>query len=141
MTPAQIDLVKQSWHQTATAAPSLSEVFYARLFTLDPDLRALFCNDIRLQQKKLSDTLGIIIEHLDKPADIAPSLRTLGIRHSGYGVRDEHYALVEQALLQALHICLGKAFDPATEQAWRLAYRALAEAMSTADIDSLMYPG
>ncbi|MEZ5592056.1 MAG: globin domain-containing protein [Gammaproteobacteria bacterium] len=141
MTLAQIDLVKQSWRQTATATPPLSEVFYARLFTLEPGLRALFCNDMRLQQKKLSDMLGIIIKHLDKPADLTSTIRALGIRHSGYGVKDEHYTLVEQALIQALQDCLGQAFNPATEQAWRLAYRALADAMSTADIDNLMYPG
>ena len=63
-----------------------------------------------------------------------------GMRHSGYGVRDEHYKLVEQALIWALKQCLGSGFNHATEQAWLLAYRTLADAMSTADIDDFIYP-
>ena len=138
MTPEQIALVKSSWRKTTSA--SVAELFYAKLFEIDPNLKALFYSDMLAQQKKFADTLTMITEYFDNPAALAPKVQALGIRHVGYGVKDEHYEVVEQALLWALKQSLGREFSDATEQAWILAYRTLADAMSTADIDSIMYP-
>ena len=141
MTPAEIDLVKKSWLAATISAAGFAELFYRRLFELDPGLRRMFSDDMASQQRKLIVTLTAIIDYLDAPEVLLPKIHELGIRHSGYGVNDAHYLLVEQVLIWTLEQNLGDAFDSATEQAWRDAYRILADAMRTAEIDNLMYPG
>ena len=60
------------------------------------------------------------------------AIEDLGRRHVGYGVKDEHYDTVGQALLWTLATGLGDAFTPETEQAWTEAYTLLATVMKQA---------
>ncbi len=140
MTPEQIERVKISWRKTAHAQGALTDSFYTRLFALDPALRTMFTGDLTVLKEKIYATLTVVVDHLDEPVKLLPKIRALGERHSGYGVRDEHYALVEKALLGALADCLGDAYDQHTEAAWVEAYRTLADAMIAADVDSTLYP-
>ena len=139
MTPRQIDLVKQSWHNIQESHPQFAEIFYARLFELYPDLRSMFLNNLSVQKIKLTATLSFIAQHLGDPVTLLPKVQQLGMTHSGYGVREEHYEQVGQALFWALKQSLGKTFDEDTEQAWSLAYQTLADAMMSADIDSAIH--
>ena len=140
MTPEQIELLQSSWRESSNAMPSIAELFYAKLFEIDPKLKNLFYGDMPSQYKKFSDTLSVIVEFLGDPETLAPKLHELGLRHVGYGVRDEYYEPVEQALIWALKQSLGEAFDASTEHAWIIAYRRVADAMISADIDSLIQP-
>jgi hemoglobin-like flavoprotein len=45
-------------------------------------------------------------------------VQDLGRRHTGYGVRDEHYDLVAEALMWALDKGLGPDFTPEVKDAW-----------------------
>jgi len=56
----------------------------------------------------------------------------LGERHGRYGVRDEHYDTVAEALLWTLHKGLGAAFTPEVREAWVAAYGVLAGTMKEA---------
>lgn len=42
MTPRQIELVQASWRRVLPIAEDAAQLFYARLFELDPTLRELF---------------------------------------------------------------------------------------------------
>lgn len=140
MTSEQIILVKSSWRRLVEDEASIAELFYARLFDQDPSLQNLFTGDIRAQQKKFVSTLSMVVANLDTPQVLLPKVRDLGLRHSGYGVKEEHYSTVERALLWALGRSLPEDFDAATEEAWRRAYRTLADAMIHADTDQMMHP-
>lgn len=140
MTPDEIDLVKTSWRQIVDSAHPVGQLFYQKLFLLDPSLRALFLADLDSQQSKFHATLSTIIENLDQPALLTDRVHTLGVSHAGYGVRDEHYATVEEALLWALRECLRGGFSDNIAIAWQKAYRAVAEAMVSADLDSGCHP-
>jgi len=52
-------------------------------------------------------------------------LRAMGARHLGYGVKDEHYATVGQALLDMLSEVLDKQFTPEVRTAWVALYTAV----------------
>lgn len=140
MTPDEIDLVKASWRQIVESAHPVDQLFYQKLFLLDPSLRALFLGDLDSQRSKFHATLSTIIENLDQPALLSDRVHTLGVSHAGYGVRDEHYDTVEKALLWALRECLQGEFSHNTEIAWKKAYRAVARAMVSADLDSGFHP-
>jgi hemoglobin-like flavoprotein len=58
-----------------------------------------------------------------------PHVKALGARHTGYGVKDEHYAIVGAALLWTLERGLGAAFTPEVQLAWTRVYGLLAGTM------------
>ncbi len=138
MTAQQTKLIKDSWKNVEQDA--LVKLFYQRLFQLDPTLEDLFLNSLTLQQEKFGLTLSTIIEHMDNPVGLSAKVQALGIQHAGFGVTDEHYDLVQYALISALKDLLGSHFCTATQQAWIDAYQAIAEAMKMADIDSISHP-
>ena len=60
---------------------------------------------------------------------LVPAVKTLGARHSGYGVTTEHYRLVGEALLWTLERGLGQDFTPEVCSAWAKVYHLLAATM------------
>ena len=132
MTPEELSLVQRSWRQVLPVAHTVAEMFYARLFTLDPSVQPLFKNDMREQRRKLMAIIGATVSELARLDRIVPAVQDLGRRHAGYGVRDEHYATVGTALLWALEQGLGDAFTSEVKSAWTSAYGILAKTMQDA---------
>src|SRR5690606_30860282 len=73
-----INLVQRSWAQVAPISDAAATLFYDRLFTLDPTLRALFKDDLREQKKKLMQTLRVAVDGLRNPVELIPVLESLG---------------------------------------------------------------
>jgi hemoglobin-like flavoprotein len=59
-------------------------------------------------------------------------LQAMAMRHKDYGVRDEHYDKVGEALLWTLAAILGPAFTPAVRDAWATLYGSVADVMRNA---------
>jgi hemoglobin-like flavoprotein len=59
-------------------------------------------------------------------------VQDLGRRHVRYGVTDDHYAKVADALLWTLGQGLGDGFTPAVREAWTATYTVLADTMKAA---------
>lgn len=132
MTPNQIALVQSSWQKVVPIKAKAAELFYARLFEMDPGLKPLFKGDIVEQGRKLTAMINTVVMKLDQLGDIVPAVQDLGRRHVDYGVRDEHYATVGAALLWTLGAGLGDAFTDEVKEAWTEAYTILAGAMKAA---------
>ena len=132
MTPEQIENVQASWKSVETISDTAAELFYKRLFELDPSLQKLFTGDMQEQGKKLMNMIGVAVNGLSRLDTIVPAVQQLGIRHAGYGVKDEDYGTVAAALLWTLGQGLGDSFDSELEQAWTEAYTLLATTMQTA---------
>jgi hemoglobin-like flavoprotein len=129
MTPHQIDLVQQTFADVKPIAATAAELFYNRLFTLEPSLRPMFKGDIRQQGQMLMSMIGAAVSGLKNLDTLVPVVRGLGARHAGYGVRDEHYAIVGGALLWTLEQGLGEKFTAEVRDAWAAAYGLLADVM------------
>ena len=125
MTPLQIDLVQDSFALIVPRRAEASAVFYERLFAAAPETRSLFRGDLADQGRKLMQVLTKIVRNLSDLRPLLDSVDYLAQRHVGYGVRDEHYALVGEALIETLRDCLGDSFDERTERAWGYAYTIL----------------
>ncbi len=132
MTPKQIILIQTSFEQVLPIAETAAELFYSRLFELDPALRPLFRGDMAEQGRKLMTTLKVVVNGLTRLEALVPAVQALGRRHAGYGVKDEHYQTVGAALLWTLEQGLGAAFIPETKAAWLAAYTVLAQTMIVA---------
>jgi len=132
MTPQDIALVQGSWAAVVPIKAQAAELFYGRLFELDPSLRPLFKGDMAEQGAKLTAMLNTVITGLTRLDTIVPAAQALAKRHVAYGVKPEHYDTVGAALLWTLRQGLGPAFTPETEAAWTRTYGVLSSTMIAA---------
>ncbi|MEM7031022.1 MAG: globin family protein [Chloroflexota bacterium] len=140
MNPAQVKLVQSTFEIVAPNAETVANLFYQRLFELDPNLRPMFKSDMKAQGAKLMKTLAFVVWGLHETNKLIPVVSQLGERHVGYGVTDEHYDTVGAALLWTLQTGLGEKFTPEVEDAWATAYNLLADVMKHAIAAAEMEP-
>lgn len=131
-TPAQITLVQSSWQRCLPIVDTAANLFYERLFTLDPSLRSLFPTEMAEQKKKLMTMITAAVAGLNDLSTLVPVVQNLGRRHVAYRVEVRHYPVVGQALLDTLATGLGPAFTPETKEAWTVVYGVLADTMISA---------
>lgn len=132
MTPKQIQLVQTSFKAVAKISDTAAELFYGRLFEIDPSLKRLFKGDMKAQGKKLMKTIGIAVASLKNLEKIVPTVQKLGAGHVKYGVQEKDYETVGAALLWTLEKGLGPAFTPDVKAAWAETYGILASVMKEA---------
>jgi hemoglobin-like flavoprotein len=132
MTREQIELIESTWTQVAGIKDQAAQLFYGKLFELDPSLRPLFRGDLGEQGRKLMAVLGTVVAGLRRLEGLLPTVRELGRRHAGYGVTQAHYDTVGAALLWTLEQGLGSSFTPDVRAAWAGAYGVLAGTMKAA---------
>jgi hemoglobin-like flavoprotein len=132
MTPEQVFLVQRSWKQVLPIADTASELFYGKLFSLDPSAKPLFKGDMKAQGRKLMAMIGTAVNGLTQLQAIVPAVQELGRRHIKYGVMDAHYDTVGAALLWTLEQGLADAFTPDVKAAWTEVYGVLATTMKDA---------
>jgi len=79
--------------------------FYAQLFTMDTEIRAMFPAAMDVQRRRFFAALSQIAaaqgsqEERDR---LVPDLRELGRAHRKFGVRERHYEVVRRALIATL---------------------------------------
>lgn len=129
ITTQEKELVQSTFQKVAPIAETAAEIFYNKLFELDPQLRALFKGDIKSQGRKLMTMLAAAVKGLDNMEALLPVVQDLGSRHNGYGVKPEHYETVGAALLSTLQTGLGDDWNEEVRKAWTSVYTALSEVM------------
>ena len=129
MTPEQVELVKSTWKMVLPIADTAADLFYEKLFELDPEVRVLFDDDMAKQKKALMAMIGSAVASLHQIESIVPPVQQLGVRHVGYGVVEGHYATVGEALLWTLEQGLGDAWTPQVKAAWVETYTILSTTM------------
>ena len=129
LTPKQIDHVETTFQAVAKIKEQAADLFYTRLFELDPSLRHLFKGDMKEQGRKLMATLGVAVSSLRNLEKIIPTVQALGANHAAYGVKESDYQTVASALLWALEQGLGPAFTSDVKEAWTATYMILAGVM------------
>ena len=132
MTPEQVFLVQRSWRQVLPIADTAAEIFYTKLFTMDPSIKPLFKGDMKAQGRKLMTMIGSAVNGLSTLDSLVPAVQDLGRRHVKYGVKDQHYDTVAGALLWTLEQGLGDAFTKDVKAAWTAVYGVLAGTMKDA---------
>lgn len=134
MDAQRIALVQRTFAQVEPIAQEVGDLFYNRLFEMDPGVRQLFKGDMKKQALMLMTVIGLAVRGLDRPETIEPSIRALGQRHYRYGVAAPDYNTFGAALIWALEQVLGDAFTPEVKEAWIEAYDVLAGAMKKATL-------
>ncbi|MGE5943896.1 MAG: globin family protein [Flavobacteriales bacterium] len=135
MEQKTITLVQDSFEKVRPIAATAAEIFYAKLFELDPTLKSLFPNSeegMKMQGNKLMTMLAAAVAGLSNLEALVPVLQNLGKRHVEYKVEPSHYNTVGAALLDTLKVGLGDDFTPEVKEAWATVYGT----MSTVMIDA-----
>jgi len=132
MTNEEILLVKNSWAKVVPISETAAELFYGKLFELDPTLKPMFKGDMKEQGRKLMAILNTAVTALDKLDTIVPAIQDMGKRHVAYGVKDEHYDTVGEALIWTLGAGLKDDFTEDTKAAWIGVYTLVATTMKEA---------
>lgn len=122
-------LVQESFKVVEKISDVAADMFYQRLFDIEPDLRSLFSEDLREQKKKLMGALKVLVNTLDHPDKLIPILEDMGRKHKTYGVVEDHFVPVADALVWTLEEGLGSDFTEEVRHAWTALYSAVASIM------------
>lgn len=125
-----VELLRASFEVVVAREPALTHRFYDVLFERYPQARPLFSRNSRDQQEKmLTEALVAVLDHLEDAPWLEHQLGAMGRKHVEYGVTDDMYPWVGDALLRTLALVAGDAWTPALEAAWSEAYGAIAGLM------------
>ncbi len=132
LTPRQVELVQSSFSTVEPMVATAAELFYKRLFEIEPEAAALFKTDMGQQGRKFMQVLALAVGSLPSISTLAPIVQRLGLRHAHLGVKVEHYDSVQQALLWTLALILQDEYTDEVRSAWATAYAMLAGVMKEA---------
>lgn len=132
MTPEKIALVQGSWEKVKPISDKAAELFYGKLFELNPAYRDLFPEDMVEQGRKLMAMINTAVNSLKNLEAVVPAVEDMGKRHVGYGVTEADYDVVGEALLWTLEAGLGDDFTDEVKAAWTEVYTLLATTMKNA---------
>jgi NAD(P)H-flavin reductase/hemoglobin-like flavoprotein len=115
--------------------------FYARLFTANPDYRALFPSSMTAQRERMFAALAKIVCGLDNQRESAEILGQLGRTHRRFGVTHAHYKPFFTALRDTAKHFIGPAWTAETASAWQVALDYMSATMlAAADEDAKATP-
>lgn len=124
LTAEQKRLIRLSFLRIEPALDLVAQLFFLKLFRLDPSLRKKFSGPVEIQARKFAAGAKLAMISLGHEDGLAPTLKLLGARHRQLGIRARHYRTMSRALVWTLERSLDKSFDRDTKDAWNtlLAY-------------------
>lgn len=129
LTKTQLQLVQDSFLKVEPISEKAAEIFYDALFAIDPSLKTMFRNDMKVQGRKLMTMLKAAVDGLDDLEALVPALQQLAQRHNAYGTKKSHFTPVGNALLYTLKIGLGDTFTTEVREAWISVIHTVADTM------------
>jgi hemoglobin-like flavoprotein len=133
LTAKQKRLIRESFLQLEPAFDLVGQLFFHKLFRLDPFFRARFAGPVEIQGRKFMAALKLGIVSLNYEGGLAPTLKLLGVRHRQLGIKVRHYRLMAKALIWTLEQSLGKQFTRETKDAWSAMLTQITRVMSGSD--------
>lgn len=134
MTQDDIAAVQQSWHTIEPVKRITAELFYVKLFELDPALRLFLGDDLQTSSQRFIQLMDATVRGLDRSDVLMPAIRELGIRHPRFGDSDQHHANIAAALLWTLEKGLRGDFTPQVRSAWIKTYGVLSQTLRSASL-------
>ena len=128
MTAQDIQIIQQLWSRIAPQQEVAAELFYKRLFYLDPSIKAHIGQQWQQAGQHYMTLLDGVIRHLSQPTLLPLHLQALKDHHSAYRISSRRYYCVTQALIWTLETTLLEEFDQAIRDALRDIYHQLANA-------------
>lgn len=129
MEEEKIQLMKNTWRIIIGYSERAGDVFYSYLFEEAPQLRVLFGEDIKKQNKKLLSMITLIITKLDRLDQVEQEIHYLAKKHKTYGVTEKDFQVFGNAFLKMLAEVIGTQWDKEAQEVWEEVYHRMAQAM------------
>lgn len=132
--PDSIERLRSSYKLLTPHADDLARIFFTRLFTAGPGVRALFPRDAAsdsagARTNELLASLGIVVKNLHRLDAIEQLLIDMGARNQRAGVQPQHYGMVRDALVAAMRDVLGPAWNLQLADDWTQTLNIVASIM------------
>lgn len=118
LTPAQKRLIRDSFVTLEPAIDLVGQLFFLKLYRLDPSFRARFGADSAAQGRKFMAAVKLCIISLKHDDCLAPVLKLLGVRQRMLGMKVRDYRMMGKAWTWTLERSLEKRFTRPTKDAW-----------------------
>jgi hemoglobin-like flavoprotein len=133
LTAKQKRLIRESFLQLEPAFDLVGQLFFLKLYRLDPAFRDRFAGSAEMQGRKFMAALKLLIISLKHEDGLAPTLKLLGVRHRQLGIKIRHYRMMTKALLWTLEQSLEKHFARETKDAWSTLLTQISRTLSGSD--------
>ncbi|MDD9939638.1 MAG: globin domain-containing protein [Myxococcales bacterium] len=125
-----VELLRDSFELVVGKNPDLTVRFYEILFEKYPQAKPLFSRKGQKEQAKmLAEALTAVVEHLEDAPWLEQTLGAMGAKHVEYGVTEDMYDWVGDALITTLSEVAGPAWNDELKEAWTAAYGAISGLM------------
>ncbi|WP_068546044.1 NO-inducible flavohemoprotein [Thalassotalea crassostreae] len=130
LTDSHIDIVKSTIPLLENAGPALTEHFYKRMFSHNPELQDIFNMSNQhtgRQQVALFEAIAAYAKNIDNLSALTSAVERIAQKHSSFNIQAKHYEIVGMHLIETLRELAPDAFTTDVEDAWTQAYLFLAK--------------
>ncbi len=118
LTAKQKRLIRESFLKLEPAYDLIGQLFFRKLYRLDPWFRDRFAGPVEVQGRKFMAGLKLGIIALNSDDGLTPVIRLVGVRNRRSGIKVRHYRIMAKALIWTLEQSLEKRFTRETKDAW-----------------------
>ena len=121
MAPQDADLIVRSLDLVAERVGDPTPLVYQRLFAENPEMEALFVNDIGglVRGQMFQTTLEMILDYIGDNLYAANLLQIERINHDGKGVPPAVFDLFFGTVKETFRVALGADWTEPMDRAWR----------------------
>ena len=112
------ELVLASLGRLISKADEVDKLFNMRLLDTYPNTHRLFVTDLEPEERRLVQTLKLLLGEVRYFGAILPTVRSLSSSHKVCRLIEFHYTGLAETLIWTLRRSLGPNFSDATERAW-----------------------
>lgn len=127
LTERQKKLIVSSYRYFEPNAARFAELFYQRLFLINPELKSLFSKNPAVRCGNMVKMLKIAIVYINDFTSLVPILRLLG--SESYHQHPKYCACIGEEFMQSLEHILGRKWDEEINEAWATYFGILSEMM------------
>lgn len=133
LTAAQKRLIRESFMRIEPALDLVGQLFYLKLYRLDPSLRDRFGGDSKALGRKFMAAVKLTIIALNHEDGLTPTLKLLGLRQRQLGMKVRDYRTMAKAWTWTLERSLEKSFTRQSKDAWAVLLAQVTRVLSGSD--------
>jgi len=125
-----IEVVKSTIPLLESAGPALTQHFYQRMFSHNPELKDIFNmthQKTGRQGVALFEAIAAYAKNIENLAALTSAVERIAHKHTSFNIQAEHYQIVGHHLIETLRELAPDAFTSEVEEAWTAAYLFLAQ--------------
>ncbi|MGD8172034.1 NO-inducible flavohemoprotein [Vibrio sp. TRT 21S02] len=125
-----IEIVKSTIPLLESAGPALTQHFYQRMFSHNPELKDIFNmthQKTGRQSVALFEAVAAYAKNIENLGALTAAVERIAHKHTSFNIQPDHYQIVGHHLIETLRELAPDAFTTEVEEAWTAAYLFLAK--------------